>query len=104
MKIFNVQNVKEQSAKKERLRMIFLVLVKIYEQKTTIYSSAAEFELAMSFSRYGSRFLTINRSTVGYLARYGLRLKTETENGVFLLRCDKCFSLKTGKRYGIWLR
>ena len=40
------------------------------------------------------------RSTVGYLARYGSWLKTETENGVFLLR----FSLKNGKRYGFRLR
>ena len=31
---------------------------------------------------------------VVYLARYGLRLKTETENGVFLLRFGKRFSLK----------
>ena len=38
----------------------------------------------MSFVRYGSRFLTKKRSTVGYLARYGSRLKAETENGVFL--------------------
>ena len=37
----------------------------------------------MSFVRYASRFLTKKRSTVGYLARYGSRLKTETENGVF---------------------
>ena len=36
--------------------------------------------------------------------RYGSRLKTETENGVFLLRCNKRFSIKTVKRYGFWLR
>ena len=54
----------------------------------------------MSFVRYASRFLTKKRSTVGYLARYGSRLKTETENGVFLLRFGKRFSLKNDKRYG----
>ena len=54
----------------------------------------------MSFVRYGSRFLTKKRSTVGYLARYGSRIKTETENGVFLQRYGKRFSLKHGKRYG----
>ena len=58
----------------------------------------------MSFVRYGSRFLTKKRSTVGYLARYGSRLKTETENGVFLQRLGKRFSLKNGKRYGFRLR
>jgi hypothetical protein len=41
---------------------------------------------------------------VGYLARYGSRLKTETENGVFLQRYGKRFSLKNGKRYGFRLR
>ena len=51
----------------------------------------------MSFVRYGSRFLTKKRSTVGYLARYGSRIKTETENGVFLQRYGKRFSLKTEK-------
>ena len=45
----------------------------------------------MSFVRYGSRFLTKKRSTVGYLALYGSRLKTETENGVFLQRYGKRF-------------
>ena len=35
---------------------------------------------------------------------YGSQFKTETENCVFLLRCDKPFSLKTEKRYGFWLR
>ena len=50
----------------------------------------------MSFlARYGSRFLTKKRTKVGYLARYGSLLKTETENGVFLLRFGKRFSLKT---------
>ena len=58
----------------------------------------------MSFVRYGSRFLTKKRSTVGYLARYGSRIKTETENGVFLQRYGKRFSLKNGKRYGFRLR
>ena len=58
----------------------------------------------MSFVRYASRFLTKKRSTVGYLARYGSRLKTETENGVFLQRYGKRFSLKNGKRYGFRLR
>ena len=58
----------------------------------------------MSFVRYGTRFLTKKRSTVGYLARYGSRLKTETENGVFLQRYGKRFSLKNGKRYGFRLR
>ena len=41
---------------------------------------------------------------MGYLARYGLWLKTETENGVFLLLFGKRFSLKNGKRYGFGLR
>ena len=36
--------------------------------------------------------------------RYGSRLKTETENGIFLLRCEKRFSVKTVKRYGFWIR
>ena len=58
----------------------------------------------MSFVRYGLRFLTKKRSTVGYLARYGSRIKTETENGVFLQRYGKRFSLKNGKRYGFRLR
>ena len=58
----------------------------------------------MSFVRYGSYLLTKKRSTVGYLARYGSRLKTETENGVFLLLFGERFSLKNGKRYGIRLR
>ena len=58
----------------------------------------------MSFVRYASRFLTKKRSTVGYLARFGSRLKTETENGVFLQRYGKRFSLKNGKRYGFRLR
>ena len=58
----------------------------------------------MSFVRYGSRFLTKKRSTVGYLARYGSWLKAETENGVFLQRFGKRFSLKNGKRYGFRLR
>ena len=40
---------------------------------------------------------------MGYLARHGLRLKTEKENGVFLLRFGKRFSLKNGKRYGFRL-
>ena len=41
---------------------------------------------------------------MGYLARYGSRLKTETENGVFLQQYGKRFSLKNGKRYGFRLR
>ena len=53
----------------------------------------------MSFVRYGLRFLTKKRSTVGYLAR----LKIETENGVFLLRFGKRVSLKNGKLYGFRL-
>ena len=60
--------------------------------------------MAISFERSGSSFLTKKRSTVGYLARYGSRLKTETENGVFLQRYGKRFSLKNGKRYGFRLR
>ena len=43
----------------------------------------------MSFVRYASRFLTKKRSTVGFLAQDGSRLKTETENGIFLLRFSK---------------
>ena len=58
----------------------------------------------MSFVRCGSRFLMKNRIMVCYLLRYGSRLKTKTENGVFLLRCNKRFSIKTVKRYGFWLR
>ena len=50
------------------------------------------------------RALKKKRITVGYLMRYGSRLKTEAENGVFLLRFGKRFSLQTGKRYGFWLR
>ena len=50
------------------------------------------------------RFFTKKRSTVGYLVRYGSRLKTETENGVFLQQYGKRFSLKNGKRYGFRLR
>ena len=34
------------------------------------------------------------RITVDYLVRYGSRLKTETENGAFLLRRVKRFSIK----------
>jgi hypothetical protein len=41
------------------------------------------------------------RSTVGYLGRSGSRLKTETENGLFLQRYGKRFSLKNAKRYGL---
>ncbi len=58
----------------------------------------------MSFVRYGSRFLMKKQSTVGYFARYGSRIKTETENGVFLQRYGKRFSFKNGKRYGFRLR
>ena len=41
--------------------------------------------------------------TGGYLVRSGSWLKTETENGVFLLRCGK-HRIKTVKRYSFWLR
>ena len=49
----------------------------------------------MSFVRYGLRFLTKKRSTVSFLERYGSRLKTSTEKGVFLQRFGKRFFLKT---------
>ncbi len=40
----------------------------------------------------------------GAVRFYGSRVKTETENGVFLQRYGKRFSLKNGKRYGFRLR
>ena len=46
----------------------------------------------MSFVRYGLHLFTNKPS---YLVRCGSRIKTETENGVFLLRRDIRFSLKT---------
>ena len=46
----------------------------------------------MSFVRNGLRLLTNKPRTIGYLVRYGSRLKTE--NGVFLLRFGKRFFFK----------
>ncbi len=53
----------------------------------------------MSFVRFGSRFFTKKRITVGYLVRYSSRLKIKTVNDVFLLQCDRRFPVKTRKRY-----
>ena len=39
----------------------------------------------LCFVQYSSYFITKKQSTVGYLVRYGSRLKTEMESGVFFL-------------------